>query len=436
MQFRAIAASLALLGATQATYAAPFPLPASATPTTPAQELNAPFTLSDGLTQKLITNRISLLPKGLPSNIAAWDMTAFDDKSANIYIPGEAGAGGVFRYNLKSGKIKVLLNSDGGPRTSDPALFDPLVGSYTSLDPNTWTPWKSLIIGEEDDGGRLFEIMNPKSNGTIQVRWLTSIPAVAHEGLRFDKDGNLYFIDEDNSGSIYKFVPTKKKDLSRGQSFVLKVNAYTGVASENWNSVANTAAVRTGAATWVPITDKNGVPLTETDPFVYVTANSGAMAANELNATPYGRPEDITFKTLASGNEAIFFNATSEHTMYSIELTGSTAATVRVFANRNTIDLATGLPVGTALANPDNAETDAIDGSIYIIEDNNPGDIWKAIDADNNGVAESMGRWVSLGVVGSEPTGLERDPNDPKRFFVNIQHPTSTNDATWEIRLP
>ena len=31
------------------------------------------------------------------------------------------------------------------------------------------------------------------------------IPRVSHEGLAFDKNNNMYFIDELNGGSIYRY---------------------------------------------------------------------------------------------------------------------------------------------------------------------------------------------------------------------------------------
>ena len=58
---------------------------------------------------------------------------------------------------------------------------------------------------------------------------------------------------------------------------------------------------------------------------------------------------------------------TTTNQVYAINLTDQT---VGVFADRNTIDLATGLPVGSALASPDNLAIDH-DGNIYIIEDRN-----------------------------------------------------------------
>jgi hypothetical protein len=439
MYLRPFAASLLLLAASSTAYADPFPLTASA-PDTTATENTAPFVISDGLTQTLITNRSTLMARGLPSSLTTWDMSAFHKSSKDVFIPSEATSGaGLFRYDFTSGNVKTLLLGDGtGVRTADPSQFDPDHGDYSRLDPATWTPWGTVITGEETTGGRLFEIRNPNGNGNTNVRWLDKVPGVAHEGLRFDGQGALYFIDEDNSGSIYKFVPSRPNNPESGQTFVLSIDAFAdggGAPAQVWNSATNTTKVRTGAATWIPITDKDGVPLTDADPFAYVSATGGRIAADEVGGTPFGRPEDMTFKTLGDGNEAFFFTATSEHTVYCVELTGGHTATVRVFVNRSTKDLATDAAVGTAFTSPDNMATGS-DGTIYIVEDNEPGDIWVAIDQNNNGVAEKIGRWVSLGVAGAEPTGLEPDPNDPKRFIVNIQHPDSGNDALWEIRIP
>ena len=439
MNFRPFALGFVLLTAFSTAYAAPFPLAASA-PDTTATEGTAPFVISDGLTQKLITDRNTLMTRGLPSSLTTWDMSAFHKSSKDVFIPSEAGTGaGVFRYDLTTGSVKTLLLGDGsGTRTADPSQFDPDHGDYSRLDPATWSPWGTVLTGEETTGGRLFEIRNPNGNGNTNVRWLDKVPAVSHEGLRFDRQGVLYFVDEDNSGSIYKFVPAQRNNPKAGQTFVLSVDAFAdgdGAPAQVWNSATNTTKVRTGAATWIPITDTHGNALTDANPFAYVVATGGRIAADEVGGTPYGRPEDITFKTLANGNEAFFFTATSEHTVYCVELTGANTATVRVFVNRNTKDMATDAPVGTALANPDNLATGS-DGTIYIVEDNEPGDIWVAIDLNNNGTAEKIGRWISLGVAGAEPTGLEQDPNDPKRFIVNVQHPASGNDALWEIRVP
>jgi hypothetical protein len=415
----------------------PFPLPASTGVLTP----DDPFLLSSGLTSTLITDRDTLNAQGLPSTFANWDMSAFDRSSHWIYVPAEVGTGaGVFRYDVKKGTFKVLMEGNSsGIRTADPAAFDGTDDDFARFDPATATPFGSLLLGEETTGGRLFEVRNPKPNGkNIHADFLGKVPSVAHEGLRFDSQGNLYFVDEFNSGSVYKFVPRSHGNLKVGQSFVLVVDDYDGrFSGEDYNSANNLGEPRTGLAHWEPLTDEVGIALPGvSDPFAFVTTTGGRNAADSVGGTPYGRPEDITLNTLASGNEIVYFSATSEDVVYGIELIDDTAAMVRIFVDRNTIDLATTATVGTEFNNPDNLATGA-DGTIYVVEDQEVpvADIWKAIDADNDGVAEAIGRWLSLGIPGAEPTGLEQDPKDPNRFILTIQHPDTGNDALWEIRL-
>ncbi|MEZ4921308.1 MAG: T9SS type A sorting domain-containing protein [Saprospiraceae bacterium] len=149
------------------------------------------------------------------------------------------------------------------------------------------------------------------------------------------------------------------------------------------------------------------------------------LAADEVNATPYGRPEDLEIV-----GDFLYCSVTSENSVLSIELLNSTTAMVRWFATPATLDAVTG-QAAADFERVDNLASDS-NGTIYVIEDNNPGDIWKAVDADQDGVAESVARWASLGVAGSEPTGLIAT-NDPSTFLVCIQHPDSGNDAIWEI---
>jgi secreted PhoX family phosphatase len=115
--------------------------------------------------------------------------------------------------------------------------------------------------------------------------------------------------------------------------------------------------------------------------------------------------------------------------------------TITVFANPSTINLATGLPAGSAFRRPDNLAVDH-EENLYIVEDRNGGsddDIWFAKDINKDGdltdPGEGIGRWASNGTVGSEFTGLYFDPFDKDRAWVNIQHPASGNDRTIEITI-
>ncbi|MGW8367575.1 MAG: alkaline phosphatase PhoX [Gammaproteobacteria bacterium] len=424
------------------------------------EENSRPYDLPPGYKQNKITDRNTLTGQGLPATFGNWDMVtfaapegaaagAYPNAGDFIFIPAEVSDGaGLFRYDVAAGTFVTLLEGLGGgnaARQSDPNVWNPLADEYTRLDPATYTPFDTIVTGEETTGGRLFEIRNPLADNAADanVRWLTQVPAVAHEGIRFDATGAMYFVDENNSGSVYKFVPMTPGDLGIGQSFVLAVDAYDGNPSENWDSASNDAAPRVGSATWVPITDADGNPLTVVDPFIFAdagigvvpTGTAGRAAADELNGTPYGRPEDVVIQAL-NGTEVLYFTATSEDAAYSVVLTSALTAEVKIFVDRSTIDVATGAGVGTAFNNPDNMAIDA-DGNVYVIEDQEPdvSDIWQVIDEDGDAVGDRIGRWLTQGVTGSEPTGLIFDPNAPKRAILAVQHPDSGNDALWQVTL-
>ena len=61
-------------------------------------------------------------------------------------------------------------------------------------------------------------------------------------------------------------------------------------------------------------------------------------------------------------------------------------------------------------------------------------DIWFAADADNDGVAESLGRWATMSTRGAEPTGLYFDKFNPGLAYVNVQHPDSGVDRLIAIQ--
>jgi secreted PhoX family phosphatase len=130
----------------------------------------------------------------------------------------------------------------------------------------------------------------------------------------------------------------------------------------------------------------------------------------------------------------LFVATTTNHKVFSIDLRNDT---VKLFVSRDTRDMATGKPVGSAFTNPDNLAIDA-DGNMYVVEDQPGGieDIWFVKDDNNDGVAEAMGKWASLSTVGAESTGLYFHPFKPNVAFVNVQHPDSGVDRTIMISAP
>ena len=428
------------------------PLASSAGPTADESQ---PITFGNPLfEQRSIADRNSQLTAS-PSipNSGNWDMNTVNEtgphKGRYLFTVFETGRAGVQRHDLLSD-------------VTDTVWFSPFAGGHVAFDAAYWTPWGTFITAEESwcsapagcttsNYGRLFELKNPldappiyeptsaASNMGADFVHRNIIPRVSHEGIQFDQDGNMYFIDELNGGSLFKYTPVaswgeimsgRAEYFEAGQTFVLRVGN---------GSTPNA----TGAYVWVPLTDEWGTPLPGT---LVITDPSGVTSLDARNTTDlpafkgtdYQRPEDLQIKKVRDA-EYLYVATTTTNEVYRLDLKNSR---ISVFVNRNTIDLATGLPVGTALGSPDNLAIDH-DGNIYIIEDRNGGsddDIWFAKDITGDGdlldPGEGIGRWASNGTVGSEFTGLYFDPTDKRRAWVNIQHPDSDNDRMIEITIP
>ena len=400
------------------------PIPASV----PAASLpeSAPFALSNpAWTQRSIADRTTQQNAG-QFNSGTWDMIDTNrtgpDRGRYLFTGFETNQPGIQRTDRVTGTTVTLWNA-------------PTAGAARGFDAARWTPFGTYLTAEESWGpqpqpyGRLFELTNPTTatagGGTLVHR--NAVARVSHEGLAFDRNNNLYYIDETNGGSIYRFASatptTGATFLDGGTNAVLRVG--TG-----------TTPNATGAATWIPFTDAAGTGLpgavTITDPNGVTSVDGRATTdVAAYKGTDYQRPEDLEIQTLANGDEVLYVATTTTHEVYSINLATNQ---VQRFVDRTTIDEATGLPVGTALTNPDNLAIDA-DGNIYIVEDQPGGqaDIWFARDANRDGVAESVARWMTMSTVGAEPSGLYFDVTNPNLAYINVQHPSSGVDRMIEI---
>lgn len=323
-------------------------------------------------------------------------------------VRGVAEGGAVSVVDLETGETRVLAQDS----------------SWTALDGIRWTPWNTLLFAEEVTGGRFFEaILN---DDLMSVKSVTDHPAVgrlAHEGIDIDADGNIYLVDEHRGrtfgcsigtpcgGGIYKFVPDRVGDLSSGDLYALKVTGPDG----------------TGQGEWVGPID----PLT--------ARSAGTVAGGHS----YQRPEDmemidntlyvaITEGPPGTGNSPEQY----EGRVISIDL-----ASMQV---RNFVKAGVNVPeeVGrpgepghqTGFDNADNlAETP--DGSLMVIEDNNPSDIWVASTRTNEaGASIRVKLFASLSDPGAEGSGIYFSPTDPHTLYVNIQHSAAADgDGTWAI---
>jgi uncharacterized protein len=378
-----------------------------------------------------------------PSQAKRFDSGNYDMHTANengpdagryLFTVFETDRAGIQRTDLRTMQTTTIWAS--------PAAA-PATNSHVAFDASRWTPWGSFLTAEEswsDPGqptsiyGRLFEVTNPLA-APADIRFVHRdvIPRVSHEGLAFDKAKNLYFIDERNGSHIFKYVPANPYAtngdhyFAAGQTFVLRVG--DGTVKE-----------ATGAFTWVPLTNFNGVPL----PGAVVVLDPNGVRGLDGRATPklpaflgtpFDRPEDLEIKTFGEGERQVLYVATTtNHKVFAIDLARNK---VSLFVSRDTIDLGTRLPAGAAFTNPDNLAIDA-DGNIYVVEDQPGGveDIWLAVDKNGDGVAEGIAKWASLSTKGAESTGLYFDRFRTDLAYVNVQHPDSGVDRTIMFLAP
>jgi len=370
-----------------------------------------------------------------PSQAARFDSGNYDMHTVNENGP-EAGR---FLFTVFETSQAGIQRTDLRNMQTTTIWAAPAPGSHVAFDASRWTPWGSFLTAEESwsdpgqpasDYGRLFEVTNPLADpADIVIKHRSILPRVSHEGLAFDRKNNLYFIDERNGSHIFKYT-SMRPDADNGddyfyagQTFVLRVG--DGMTKE-----------ATGPAVWVPLTDEMGTPLPGV---VLVHGNEvDGRATPKLAAfrgTGFDRPEDIEIKTQGHhGRQLLFVATTTNHKVFAIDLATNE---VKLFASRDTIDMATGAPAGAQFTNPDNLAIDA-DGNIYIVEDQPGGveDIWFTVDQDNDGVAEAIGKWASLSTRGAESTGLYFDPFKPNVAYVNVQHPDSGVDRTIMFIAP
>jgi sugar lactone lactonase YvrE len=424
------------------------PLTSSAGPT--ADE-SMPITFGNpAFRQRSIADRSSQLADGIP-NSGNWDMNTVNEtgwqKGRYLFTVFETGQSGVQRHDLISGATDTIWHS-------------PVSGGHVSFDPSYWTPWGTFITAEESwetvptgatsPYGRLFELRNPltappifnpltpASNSGADFVHQNVIPRTSHEGIQFDKAGNMYFIDELNGGNLYRYTSAWPLwAVKRGWADYFAAGR-TSVLRVGDGNTPNAV----GAYAWIPFTNRSGAALPGALTITDVRGVTSVDARNTTNlasfkGTDYQRPEDMQLQTVR-GRERLYVTTTTTNEVYVLNLHTDT---ISVFADRNTIDLATGLPVGSAFASPDNLAIDH-DNNIYIIEDRSGGvddDIWFAydrnLDGDLNDPGEGIARWASNGTVGSEFTGLYFDPRNKRRAWVNIQHPDSDNDRTIEITI-
>ena len=200
----------------------------------------------------------------------------------------------------------------------------PTRASHVAFDACYWTPWGTLITAEESLGDRSPPARpvavrtavraqepdstraghlppSPPTATTAPISSIrTSIPRVSHEGIQFDKAGNMYFIDELNGGTSTSSRRRRKlgrRDVGQGATTSMPdrrsccasataTRRTPPAATPGCRSPMRTAQALPGAIT---ITDVSGV--TSVD-----ARNTTDLPA--FKGTDYQRPEDMQIQTI------------------------------------------------------------------------------------------------------------------------------------------
>ncbi|MBA3473172.1 MAG: hypothetical protein H0T57_08085, partial [Rubrobacter sp.] len=210
----------------------------------PSGKQAKPFVIPTGYNQQVVAEEGD---PGTNANTDNWDMNTQNefgtDAGRYVYRTHENRdkPSQVSLTDLTTGASEILAER------ADWEAFDGIV----------WTPWGTILAAEETirqakpdpqvtqaSGGLVYELfvdeddpskLDPSrekitrgdgTTDTVQdgIRARPALGAKSHEGMRFDKQGFLYGIAESRgqttagqAGAVFRFVPDRKGDLSKGQ---------------------------------------------------------------------------------------------------------------------------------------------------------------------------------------------------------------------------
>ncbi len=307
------------------------------------------------------------------------DMNMLDPTGRYLFTSHETRSeAGVTRIDLEADEVVILLHST----------------QFVRLDGLLWTPWDTLLVAEERQGGQLFEILNPLAPPEqIEYALRPAFGQRRHEGLAIDWRGFFYGVDEDPKGSIYRFrprSPLSPDSLASGDLDVLVLLEDSEELEEHRVQ-----------AVWRP-------------------AGSG-------QGTSFDRPEDIEIV-----GSVLYVAITGEHRVISIDLADPEITTVGKYLSGRD-EYAEGLDW------PDNLASD-LQGNLYIAEDmgkegllaGRRNQVWYAVTgADPLARAQSVSLFATVKSARDEPSGLLVDPSGD-RLFINL---IGSNDSIFIVPL-
>lgn len=134
-----------------------------------------------------------------------------------------------------------------------------IVDAYSVLSGTTrscsggMTPWGTYLSGEENPSGHVFEC-DPLRAG--QGVLLPRLGTFYHEMIAVDPfTGFVYMVEDDTAGRLYRFVPTRRGDLTAGTLYAATVSrgkvTWTPTSTTAPNRSAGTTVFRGGEGAWI-----------------------------------------------------------------------------------------------------------------------------------------------------------------------------------------
>lgn len=340
------------------------------------------------------------------------------------------GTGGLNKFNPSVQRIEIAT---GAANT--------ILRGMSACDPVRRTPWGTIVAGEEQSDGAIYEILDPlgTTNHTVTERSLgtvvdpggnpsahvakrAALPTIAWEGIDITPAGVVFAGDElrpgtgaagKDGGSLYKFIPSVAHSggeitsldgspFAAGSVYAYRASCTTGVQYGQGCEIGN--------GTWVG-----------------VTAASARAAADANGATGYCRPEDGHFDPTFAGPGVKFcWNNTGNEG-------ARNWSEVMCLIDEDPLSPAT-RPVAQRFVegdpdfnNFDNLAFQPRTGITYVVEDDNNGDIFACLPdgADRDLKSDGCIKILSVKDASAEPTGLAFTA-DGKTAYLSIQH---SNDA-------
>lgn len=344
--------------------------------------------------------------------------------AGNPAVAGENPS--VQRVNVQTGAIETILYG------------------MSRCDGIRTTPWGTILATEENGAdGRAYEIYNPLATtghwvadrltgdvrksigGTVPSAKVFQRPALGSfswEGLAVLESGVVIAGDElspsngDEGGAIFKFIPSTPRvpgsgkitdpaasPLAMGTLYAMRVQS-----GSNYGQ-----GFQRGAAQWIG-------PVTTFDPTLGLSSRQWAI---DNDATGYYRPEDLhDDKTFAGPGVRVYWTNTGNsgakfygETIQMVDPEPTSAASlpeVQTFVE--------GYP---RLASHDNLDVNPVTGQVYIIEDDEHGEVWSCLKdgKDENLVSDGCVAVLSITDNEAEPTGFIFDGTGKVAYYI-LQH--------------